>query len=286
MQTMKKQIQLLLISSLISGFSFAQDLPKPSPSAKVEQRIGLTDVSLTYSRPSVKDRKIWGDLVPYDELWRAGANKATLFQTSHDITVNGTLLPKGEYSFFIQPVEGSDWILVWNKETELWGTGDYKMEMDQIRVKADVTNMNESYESMEFRFLNVTMESADLVMDWAGKRVTLSIAADPTEQVIKNIDQAIQESKEENLWRVYRTAASYARDVNMTDQGLGWIEKSLELKENWYGYWVYAALLHQAGQNEKAVEMAKKSITVGKAEDSNFSYESRIQSDIDAWTKS
>ena len=263
----------------------AQDLPKPSPSAMVEQTVGLTDIAVTYSRPGVNDRAIWGELVPYDEVWRAGANKATLFSISADIKIEGKTLAKGDYSLFILPKKDGLWTLIWNKETELWGSGDYKEENDALRIDVPAEAIECGSERLEYRFIDVDMSTAQFAMDWAGKRVQVMISADPTAQVKANIATAIEESKDEDLWRVYRNAASYAEDNSMTKEGLEWITKSVELKnDNWYSYWVYANLLAQNNELKKAIEMGKKSIKIGK-EGENFSYEGRIQADIDAWSK-
>lgn len=263
----------------------AQDLPKPSPSAMVEQTVGLTDIAVTYSRPGVNDRAIWGELVPYDEVWRAGANKATLFSISADIKIEGKTLAKGDYSLFILPKKDGLWTLIWNKETELWGSGDYKEENDALRIDVPAEAIECGSERLEYRFIDVDMSTAQFAMDWAGKRVQVMISADPTAQVKANIATAIEESKDEDLWRVYRNAASYAEDNSMTKEGLEWITNSVELKnDNWYSYWVYANLLAQNNELKKAIEMGKKSIKIGK-EGENFSYEGRIQADIDAWSK-
>ena len=257
---MKKFIFSLLAVSLLSIQTQAQDLPKPSPDAELEQRVGLTDIKVKYSRPGVKGRTVWGDLVPYNEVWRAGANKATMFSTSSDILINGEMLPQGEYSIFIIPMKDGEWTIIWNTETELWGAGDYKEENDQLRVNVPAESIKGVSERLEYRFIQVDMKTGVLAMDWAGKRVQVSIEADPAEQVKANIAAALEDSKEEDLWRVYRSAASYAEDAGMTKDGLEWIAKSVELKENWYSYWVYGSLLAQNKEFKRAAEMGKKAI--------------------------
>lgn len=281
---MKKLLTIIMAATVGFGVQ-AQDLPKPSPAAKVEQRVGLTDISITYSRPGVKGRTIWGDLVPWNELWRAGANKATLIETNKDVKLNGAVLPAGSYSLFILPKEGDTWTIVFNKETELWGTGDYKESEDQLRVDAQVSNLGEISERLEYRFLNVDMNRGQLVMDWEKKRVTIEIDADPSEHVKENIATAIAEADEENKWKVYRSAAAYANDNGgMTEQGLEWIEKSVALKDNWYSYWVYADLKAQAKDYKGAIAMAKKAIEIGEkdAKDNGkeFKYASRLNEEI------
>lgn len=274
---------------MTSMTAMSQDLPKPSPAAEVEQRVGLTDIMVKYSRPSVKGRTIWGDLVAFDEVWRAGANKATMFSTSSDIKVQGKDLPKGDYSMFIIPAKEGEWTVIFNKETELWGAGDYKKENDQLRVMAKTTKSAEMVESLEYRFLTITEKSAMMVMDWENIRLSLEIKADPTDQAMLNINAAIAEASAEDKWKVYRSAAAYARDNGkMNKQGLDWIKQSTELKgDNWYSFWVYADLLAQSKDYKSAIAKAEKAIEIGtkdaKAKNEDFSYTSRIQADIDEW---
>lgn len=278
-----KNIMTLAVLGLFSLSTFAQDLPKPSPAAKVEQRVGLTDISVEYARPGVNGRMIWGGLVPYGEIWRAGANKATKFSTSNDILINGNALSAGDYSLFIVPENGGDWSVIFNKETELWGAGNLKPEENALQIEVSPEIIEWSSERLEYHFTDVNMKAAELSMDWAGMRLTMMIEADPMDQAIANITQALEEAEEGDKWKVYRTAASFAEDNEMTAKGLKWIEASVALKDNWYSYWVYAGLLAQNGDNAGAIEKAQKAIALGKAESEDFSYEERIQADIDGW---
>jgi tetratricopeptide (TPR) repeat protein len=285
---MKKIIIASFLAIATSITVQAQELPKPSPSATVTQTVGLTDISVVYSRPGVKNRTIWGDLVPYGKMWRAGANKATMFSTSADIIIANQQLPKGEYSLFIIPEENAEWTVIFNKETELWGTGEYDEAMDKMRITVAPAESADMTERLEFRFSDVDMSSAVFSLNWEKIQLNIAISADPTQQAITNIENALSDSKEENKWKVYRSGASYARDVNMTKKGLEWIQKSVELNgSNWYSYWVYASLLAQNNEFKKATEMASKSIKIGteeaKAKSETFSYEARIQADIDSW---
>src|SRR5688572_33427981 len=115
----KTILSALLLAALTST---AQDLPQPSPKGEVEQVVGLTKIEVEYSRPSVKGRKIFGDLVPFGAVWRAGANKCTIIETSGPILIEGRELPAGKYSMFAIPTRDS-WVLIYNRNTELWGHG-------------------------------------------------------------------------------------------------------------------------------------------------------------------
>ncbi|GAB4376912.1 MAG: hypothetical protein Kow0075_04600 [Salibacteraceae bacterium] len=287
---MKHVVTSLMLSAGLLGITTAgqaQDLPKPSPFASVTQRVGLTDITIEYSRPGVKDRVIWGELVPYNEMWRAGANKATQFETTDAIRVAGEELAAGKYGLFFIPREGDKWTLILNKETELWGTTGYDSGKDALRVEVEAMPSECFTERLEYDFELVDMSNATLVMKWELMKVVIPIEADPMDKAMRNIKTALAEAKPEDKWRIYRNAASFAEDVHMTEEGLNWIRESVKLKESWYSYWVYASLLAQAGKVDEAIEKANKAIEIGQAEasknNSEFSYAEDIRKDIDTW---
>ena len=130
-----KTVVLLVAAITISASSFAQTAkPRVSPPETAIGKIGNATITIHYSSPQVKGRKIWGGLVPYDSVWRAGANEATTFETSMDIKVQGKLLPAGKYGFFLVPKENGTWVAVFNKEPNQWGAFKYDMMKDQLRV--------------------------------------------------------------------------------------------------------------------------------------------------------
>jgi len=138
--------------------------PQPSPFASVTQRIGVNDVTVVYHRPGVKGRKVWGELVPYDQVWRAGANEATTISFSEDVTVEGRSLPAGTYSFFAIPGK-QEWSLVFNKEAKQWGAFTYKEAQDALRVKV-TPKAAPAEEWLSYRFRDLTLNSAIVVLAW------------------------------------------------------------------------------------------------------------------------
>lgn len=289
MNQMRTITSTITLTALLTLGVYAQDLPKPSPGATVDQRVGMTDISVEYSRPGVKDRAIWGDLVPYDKLWRAGANKATKMSFSTSVKIEGQDLAAGDYSVFIMPSKEDRWTVVFNKNTELWGTGDYKEDEDALRVKVKAVTTEYATERLEYHFTQVGMDNAVLSMDWAMMQVNLRITTDSKDLVMAEIERALKESEEDKKWRVYRNAANYAGDSDMAEQGLKWMEESLKLnQDSWYSYWVYAELLAGTGQYAKAIEQAQKSIEKGKqwAKDNEktFNYEDDLNEDIQKWS--
>ncbi len=265
----------------------AQELPKPSPAACVTQRVGLTDITIDYSRPGVKNREIWGKLVPYDEMWRTGANKATSITLTGTAIINDQMLEAGSYSLFTIPQESGSWEVILNRNTELWGTGNYSEDEDAARFDAEVRELDEMTERLEFRFIDVDMNTAELVLEWAGKQVVMRIESDPMEQVVKNIEKALAESKEGEQWKVYRTSASFAKDANLTAKGIEWIEKSIEMHENWYSHWIYADLLAQKKDYDGAIKQAEKANKLGEKEyaekEKEFIYGDDLMEEVSNW---
>jgi len=281
---MKNLLALLFAFGIVTK-SYCQELPKPSPKASISQRVGLTDIYVSYSRPSKKGREIFGALVPNDILWRAGANEATLFRTTSDIIVGNEKLPKGTYSLFIIPSSADEWKLIFNSDTTLRGTSDLKEENNVTSISCAISKTESVTETMEYRFLNVTMSTADFILEWDVLRMTVPILADPTNQVKENIKLALKEAEKDEKWLVYRNAAAYARDTKMTDQGLEWIKQSIELKDSWYGEWIYAELLAQSNDMKTATKAGMQAIDLGKEEykEKPFPYESRIENAINEW---
>ncbi|MBK6371463.1 MAG: DUF2911 domain-containing protein [Flavobacteriales bacterium] len=157
----------LFIATCVS----AQDLPQPSPSGEVEQVVGLTKVEVEYSRPSVKGRVIFGELVKYDELWRTGANLNTTIEFSSEVKFGDQDLKPGKYSLFTVPGK-TTWVVKLNKNTELWGEGDFKEEETVVALKVEA-QPTEFTETMTFEFANVVGDNADLVLRWEKTKVVI-----------------------------------------------------------------------------------------------------------------
>jgi hypothetical protein len=280
-----KQIYFTVIAAIFSFCTIAQDLPKPSPSAAVHQRIGLTDISIEYSRPSKKDRSVFGGLVPYNQLWRAGANKATKLSTSTDLMIGGKKLLAGDYSLFILPSENEQWKVTLNSELELYGTGDLDESKNVVTFDAKAVKGSNLLETMEYRFINITMTDGELIMNWENTILSISIEVDPLPMAKKNIASALKESAPEDKWKIYRNAASYARDAELTVLGLKWIENSINLKDGWYSQWILAALLAQDKDFKGAIAAGQRAIEMGikSYEGKTFPYSIRIENDINQW---
>ena len=169
MNRFPKALVLAVWALALSGFAESwaagpKKTPQPSPYASTTQRIGVNDVTITYHRPGVKGRKIWGELVPFGQVWRAGANEATTITFTEDVTVEEHALRAGTYAFFTIPGE-KEWTLIFSKEPKQWGAFDYKEGKDALRVKV-APKPSPPEEWLSFRFRDLTLNSAVAVLSW------------------------------------------------------------------------------------------------------------------------
>ena len=257
-------LSVILIATLLAPSAHAQlKLPRVSPAATVTQTIGLTDLTVAYSRPGVKGRVIWGGLVPYDEPWRTGANEATRFTTTDPVQFGGKELAAGTYSLFTIPGK-DEWIVVINSEKDLWGAYEYKPEKDVMRVTVKPTAV-ESQEWMEFSFEDLTPNSANLVLRWEKLRVAVPIVVDANGKTLAGARAAIDSMKSDD-WRTPYQAANFCftNDVAM-EEGWKWLEKSLGVQQTWQNLGLQARWQAKQGKKAEALKTAGKALEAAKA---------------------
>lgn len=267
---------------LVALASFAQELPQASPPSKIEQRIGLTDVSIRYSRPSVKERKIWGEIVPYRTIWRTGANACTVISFSDNVSINGQILPAGEYSFFTIPTE-NEWTVIFNKNTKLWGSDGYKQEDDALRLSIK-PDMNAPFtETMLFAFDNIKIDGADLQLMWANMKLSFRISTDTDTKALANIKKAVVEA--ENTYRTYNASATYLLDANKDlPQALEWAKKSVAMQEKFWNLYTLSRAYAANNMTKEAIATAEKSLKLAQ-ESKQEAYIKMNQKNIEEWKK-
>lgn len=266
MKTKIFTIFLLLFSSL-----FAQvELPRLSPKASVSQVIGYTTITVEYGRPSTHGRKIWGDLVPYNTVWRTGANEATTIQFTTDVLLEGNKVPAGRYSLFTLPTE-TDWTIILNKVDNQWGAFNYKQDQDFLRFPIKPKPSLDFIESMIFYFCDITPNSVTLNLAWDKLKVSVNIEADVLGQAYVKIKDALANSKPGD-WQVYATSASFAADNNAyIDEALTWIDKAISMGDNYVPYFIKAKLFNKKGKYLDALKMIEKTREVG-SKDKNYEF--------------
>jgi hypothetical protein len=265
---------------LVSSSALAQpELPRPSPSAKVGQTIGLTDVTVDYSSPAVKGRKIWGGLVPYDQMWRTGANTATKITFSKDVVFGGKPVPAGSYALFTVPGKTS-WTVILNKKADQAGTGrDYQKDLDLVRFTV-VPKPAPHRERMTFLFSDFTDDHGTLDLEWEKLRLSIPIKVATDEQAMANIAKAV-----DGTWRTYANAARYLTENKKDlDTALRYADQSLALKEDWYNVWIKATVLAAKGDRKGAIALGEKSYALGQKADLFF-LEPEIKKTLAEWKK-
>lgn len=236
-----------LFAAGLSLAAFAQDLPQPSPLSTVEQTVGLTKVKVTYSRPSMKGRPIFGALVPFDQVWRTGANKATRIELDDELSFNGQSVPAGTYAIFTRPGKGS-WEVMLNKNPDQSGTGNYKPEEDLLTLKLPAEDC-ERTETFTIEFTDVTPVSAVLQLRWEGVKVAIPLKTDPTPRAMANIDRALKEGKPD--FNAYNRMARYCVDNGARlPEALDWAQQSVAMEKHYYN--VYTLALAQAANGKTA----------------------------------
>lgn len=259
---------LLLFISVISALAQLR-LPQVSPKAKVSQTIGLTDVTVTYHSTGVKGREVWGKLVPFGQMWRAGANEATLISFSDNVKINGQNLPAGTYSFFVFPEAEKRWFIVFNKNTALWGTDGYQPSEDMLRVP--VTPVASPHnETLQFVFSDLKEKEGTLHLNWEKLRIPIFIEVEVIQKAISNIKNDLSKAQNDD-WRIYALAANYLIQNNAEHElALQWINTSIKIKRNYHNNWIKAQLLAQKNEYQEAVKLTKKAIELGEKDDENF----------------
>lgn len=269
-----KLVALAAVVAMSSAASIAAaqsiDLPQPSPKARVEQRVGVTDVALDYSSPGVKNRKIWGEVVPYDKVWRAGANQATKLTISQNFNFAGTAVKAGSYSVFMVPGKAS-WAVHLN--TDLTATQDnHDAKNDVAKVTVKPVALPTLRERLRYTFDDTQDGGTVLALEWERVRIAVPITIDTASLVNASIDKATGDA-----WRPHAAAAGYLRDIGQIDRALAMIDKSVAIQSNWRNEWLRAQILQKKGNKAEALAAANRAQELGKGDKV---YEQFVKADL------
>lgn len=234
--------------------------PAPSPVQNVKQEFGLSEIGLSYSRPGVKSRKIFGDLVPYGKLWRTGANQATTLSFGDSVIIGGTPVPPGKYGLLTIP--GPDeWTIIISRQTDVTNPSAYKADQDIVRVKARTQEFPYPIETFTILFSNITAASCDLAIVWDKTLVALPIKTNIDSRIMAQINTAMTKDS-----FPYFTAALYYLD-NKKDiyQALEWFNKAVDQNPKaYYMFYQKARCQARMGRNKEAMATAEQSIRLAK----------------------
>ena len=284
----------LLVCSSISIVIAQVTTPRPSQKATVMQRIGVTDVTITYSRPAVKGRKIFGDatpeqaakqsgeatlddqnvrpkdavIVPWGHVWRTGANEATTFIVTDDVVINGQKLAAGSYSLHTIPNK-DDWTIVFNGTANQWGSFNYDPAKDTLRVRTKPQWLDQSQEWLEYSFDPVTENSAQVNIRWEKVNVPFTIVIpDVNATTLAHLKTAVSSAKADD-WRTPMQAGNWVLTNNTSSDdatGMEWLDQSIKIKETFQNLSAKANALYRAGKKEEAFALGEQAIQKGKAD--------------------
>jgi hypothetical protein len=273
-------------------------LPRQSQKASVMQTIGVTDLTITYSRPAVKGRKIWGDappsiiggtatlddstkrlkdapIVPYGHVWRTGANEATIFAVTDDVLINGQKLAAGSYSLHTIPGK-EEWTIIFNTDAKQWGSFSYDEKKDALRVKAKPQTVSDKQEWLIYSIPVVSPNSAQIVIRWEKNSVSFTVEIPNVEELTQAKIKAIVTANPTDWQIPLNIAGQYAGNDDF-EEAVNWIERSIKIKETFQNLSMKAQLLLAAGRKDDALIVADKAIQRGKADNVDTTrFEKRI----------
>jgi hypothetical protein len=259
-----KHVLLMLFSTITISFGYAQQLrtPQPSPAQTIKQDFGLGSIEINYSRPAVRGRKIFGDVVPYGSIWRTGANSATTIIFSDEISIEGTKVPAGKYGLLTIPA-ASEWVVIISKQTNVTSADEYKQDQDVVRVKTKPVTLGNKVENFTIAVDQLSNTNCILQLQWDQTGISFPISTEIDSKVMKQIESIFIKDN-----RPYYGAAYYymenGKDLN---QALTWFNKAAEGNPD--AYWIHyqkARCLQKMGKKKEAMEASMKSLELARKE--------------------
>ena len=281
---MKKLFILVGILTLFMASNILAQvaIPRESNRQEIAQTVGDSKISIVYHRPNAKGRMIYGCestdmiqkgnqtgpcMVPNGQVWRTGANENTTVEFSTDVTINGQALSAGKYGFFAIPTI-NEWTLIFNKVNNEWGAFTYKVEQDALRVKVTPMTLATPRESLMYEFEAISNNTTNVMLSWGNQAVSFKVnVGDITARVLVQLRKAAANAKADDM-RTLNQAAGFVLISKLTanyDEALGWLNKSIAIKETFGNLSAKARLLGEMGKRKEAIEAGEKAVQVGKA---------------------
>ncbi len=279
---MKKSLFIACLFMTIAFMNAQVKTPQPSPSTKVIQTVGMTEVTLEYSRPGMKDRVIFGDLVPYDTMWRTGANKNTMITFADDVKIEGKDVLAGTYAIFIKPGKSS-WDVYFYKDTENWGTPE-KWSEDKVAAKVTIASMKtrDKVESFTIAFDHLRNNFAHLTFAWENTKAAVKLEVPTKAKALASIEKVMAGPSD----RDYFNAAGFYMDENMDmTKAKEMMDMAIEKRGEKKAYWYYrrlALINAELGDKKAAVKAAKTSLELAEKA-GNTSYVAMNKKSLAEW---
>ncbi len=314
MKTLERSLRYstasLVLLTALSAIALAQTplrLPRPSQKASVMQTVGVTDITITYSRPGVKGRKIWGDapagtapgsatlddsrarakdapIVPFGHVWRTGANEATMFEVSDGVLVNGQPLAAGRYSLHTIPAKDGEWSIIFNSDSGQWGSFSYDDKKDVLRVKAKPQMVADNQEWLMFNLDPITENSAQVNIRWDKVSVPFTVEVkDVKALALEKARKSLAAAKPDD-WQMRAQAANFALQNKLnTEEAMQWLDQSIKIRENFNNVGLKARTLAEQGKTAEAITAGEKAIQLGKAANANAQAVADMEKRVAEW---
>jgi Protein of unknown function (DUF2911) len=254
-------LTLIVLGTGMAAMSQALKTPSPSTTQTVKQEFGLSTVELSYSRPGMKGRKIFGDLVPFGQVWRTGANGATTLTFGDEVTIGGKKIPAGKYGLLTIP-GASEWTIIITKQLDVTSPAAYKADQDVVRTTVKPTTLPFSVETFMILFTNVKPSSLTLELIWDNVEVDIPVTTDVDSKVMAEISESLNKDN-----KPYGQAAQYYMDNGKDlNQALVWYDKAIAQQPD--AFWLYyqkANCQAKLGKKADAIATSNKSIELAKA---------------------
>lgn len=247
----------VLLVAMISSATAQINMPAPSPASTVTQKVGLAEITVSYSRPSAKGRKIFGELVPFDKIWRTGANAPTKVTFSDSVTVEGTKLAPGEYALYTIP-GASEWTIIFGKNPKVQA-GDYKDDQQAAKFKVKSNKTASALETFTINFTDLTPTTANLELSWENTSVKFKLENQVDHKVMAEIKQ-----KTENAMTYFQAASYYYETNRDMKQALEWVNKATANNPTFWQLHLKAKIQSKLGDCKGATETAQKSTELAK----------------------
>ena len=281
---MKKNLLALLLVGAVAMVSAQVKTPQPSPAASVKQAIGLSEVVVEYSRPSANDRKVFGNLVPMNQLWRTGANGSTDITFGQEAQFNGVKVPAGKYALYTMPSSG-EWEVVLYKDTEQWGAPkqlDDKLIVAKTKVKALKNPL--FVETFSIDFNDLKTDQANLIMSWENTMVKVPIVMDSKKQVLESINSTLS-TKEAKASDYHQAASYYLQEKMDLKKALEYATKANEMQPDvFYMLKLKSEIEAANGMKKEAIATAAQSLALAKKA-GNDDYVKMNMDNMSKWSK-
>ncbi len=314
MKTVKRFLRYstasLILLSAFTAIALAQAplrLPRPSQKASAMQTVGVTDITITYSRPGVKGRKIWGDapagaapgtatlddararakdapLVPFGRVWRTGANEATMFEVSDGVLINGQPLAAGRYSLHTIPARDGEWTIIFNSDAGQWGSFTYDEKKDVLRVKAKPQMVADNQEWLMFNLDPITENSAQVNIRWEKVNVPFTVEVKDVKALALEKARASLAAAKPDDWQIRAQAANFALQNKLSaDEAMQWLDQSIKIRETFNNLGLKARTLAEQGKTAEAIVLGEKAIQLGKAANANAQALADMEKRVAEW---